>query len=274
MSFFPNPFDPIAKRNRSSSRRSFGSGSGLRFPLDLGSEANERMIKFNFYEYSKTSIDQFEMEHPTSTVQLMLPPELSHGDSLEYNDFDGGIEAGAVSRYDGSLNFDYELSMDALGNFGRNFAQVSNLGVAQAMRTIAGNAVNIADVQTGRTLNPRVMSKFERVGFKTYQFNWIMIAKDEMESHHIKGIVNEFRRNAHPELISSGDFFKFPQVVKFEFLPSSEYLWEPEPCAITGVNVTYNSSGTPKFFKDTHAPLEVVLSVQLKELLVKTQGDF
>lgn len=201
----------------------------------------------------------------------MLPPELSHSDGLEYNDFDGGLEASALSGIESGIE-NYRTSTQK--QITRSI-QNAGAGIASAFgSTVASNGANIADVQTGRTLNPRVMSKFERVSFKTYQFTWVMIAKNESESRQIKNIVNKFRKNAHPEL--RGPFFEFPSVVEFTFLPDdlNDYLWKPEPCAITNVSVSYNSSGTPKFFKGSNAPVEVVLSVQLKELLVKTREDF
>lgn len=250
----------------------FRASSGLSFPADLGGPDNDKIIKFDFYEYKKTSLDNFETENPVGSVQLLLPPELSHGDSLEYSDFDGGIEASAVSGFDDTQFGSEGAWRRALESVGSGIVA----GSSQILRTVAGNAANIADVQTGRTLNPRVLSKFERVGFKTYQFTWTMIAKDSGESEKIRQIVNTFRGMAHPAIDDEGAFFKFPNVTKFSFLPNqlNDYLWSPEPCAITAVNVTYNGSGTPKFFKDTGAPVEVVLSVQLKELLVKTQEDF
>lgn len=272
--------DPVLEKAKHKSKLAFKSGSGLAYPNDLFSERNNKGMKFTFYDYVKPEHDQLEKQNSLGSVSLPMPPQLAHQDQLAYNDFDGGIEYGVYQS--GREGFD--TAYDKLGNgqaltqedLKNSFKSVggfaSAMGVS-AINNIASKYVAIASAQTGKTLDPRVLSKFERVGFKTYSFSWVMIAKDEKESQRIRDITKQFRLHSHPTLNETATFFNYPSLVSFEYLPSelNKWLWKPNPCAITSVGVEHNISGPPKFFKGSNAPVETLLTVQLKEMLVDTR---
>lgn len=283
MAFFPDPTKVKAKRkNRDQAR----SGSGKSFPSDLLSERNSKAMKFSFFDYVKPDTFSSETRDPLGSVNMYMPPQLVVNDQLSYNDFDGGIEyggfmagsagaRGAVNRFNDFASGNSPSGID-MGELGRALGEGAAAFGTAALGSVASQYADIGSVVAGKSLNPRVLSKFERVGFRTYQFTWLMVAKTIDESEAIRDIVHEFRYHAHPEKTSStGAFFDYPSLVTFEYMPEelNKWLWKPNPCAITSVNVEFSSAGTPKFFKGTNAPVECLLSIQLKEMLIDTKEE-
>ena len=140
--------------------------------------------------------------------------------------------------------------------------------------SLLGDEFNyFASQMGGTTLNPHVGSIFNKVGLRSYEFGYVFIARNQKESDIIKDIIYHLKYFSHPSTNGGSSFFYHPEVVTFSFTPQkiNKYLFVPNICGITGINVAYNNSTTPTFFEDTGAPVEIVLSIQVKELTYETK---
>ena len=255
---------------------------GLVFPADLGSEQNSKAMLFTFYEYSKEATEDIEVGVPTMSLALPLPAQLVNQDGLDYQGFDGGIEYGLYKAAHASLadsggEMSYSNFLSQIGTAGvraqANWQEISSaIGSAMANQVLSDGASTV-DVLTGRTLNPRQLSKFDHVYYRTYTFTFPMTAKNEEESRAIRDIVKQFRLRSHPDSDRNDLFLNFPELVQFRFSPNqlNDYLWISNPCAITNINMEYQSQSTPKFFESTQAPVEHILTLQLKEMTFDTR---
>lgn len=257
---------------------------GLVFPADLGSEQNSKAMLFTFYEYSKEATEDIEVGVPTMSLALPLPAQLVNQDGLDYQGFDAGIEYGFYKSVHGAMaaaggDMDYmgaaamvasDVASATVGGKGPELAAA--IGSAMANQVLSDGASTV-DVLTGRTLNPRQLSKFDHVYYRTYTFTFAMTAKNEEESRAIRDIVKQFRLRSHPDSDRNDLFLNFPELVQFRFSPNqlNDYLWISNPCAITNINMEYQSQSTPKFFESTQAPVEHILTLQLKEMTFDTR---
>jgi hypothetical protein len=141
-----------------------------------------------------------------------------------------------------------------------------------AARGGSGIVAGIADFDaksvstiTGLSINPFMFMMYKRPTFKEHTFSWTLAPNNAQESETIKKIVNALKKAALPTPVGfAGALMKYPKLAMVRFMPDT-YLYKLKPCAIVSVQVDYNGSGIPSFFKDG-APTVVNLSVQLKEI--------
>lgn len=100
--------------------------------------------------------------------------------------FGGPIGAGAISEF-----------ADKVGS------------IASGAMDAAGTALKLA----GRPINPRVEVLFTMTALRDFQFEFLMIPRNEEEAKTIAGIVKTLRYHAAPELMTAG----------FQFIPPAEF---------------------------------------------------
>jgi len=138
-------------------------------------------------------------------------------------------------------------------------------GLAQGAMDAAGTAMKLA----GRPINPRVEVLFTMTALRDFQFEFLMIPRNEEEAKAIQGIVKTLRYHAAPELMSAG----------FQFIPPAEFditfyhrgvetdkLPRINTCVLARIEVDY-APGTGVFstFKDGQ-PVATRLMMVFKEV--------
>lgn len=244
----------------------------LVFPYDL--EEQGKMIVLSFWEYKKNFDFEFEKNKPLGSISLPVPPHLSQTNSTEWAEFDGGLLARLLKP---GVDLVTQLpNLGTLTDIGGAGLDIIRGSIESRFGKKAETMLNIISSQSGVSMNPRKSMVFKEVDLRKYEFSYRLIARKEEDSLVIRDIVRKLQFHSHPnspESIYSGNYFLYPDVVDFKFIPDNtdSYLFKPNMCAITKVTVSYNGQSSPIFFKRTGAPVEVILTLSLTELTVDTK---
>jgi len=117
---------------------------------------------------------------------------------------------------------------------------------------------------TGQMLNPNEFISYQSTGLRNFTFNYVLLPDSESESNQITGLIKLFRKAAHATK-NNQITITVPDQVVVSFHGARDMIQLP-PCVIESVNVTYNPN-VSSFFKQNNSPVEVGLSITLKELV-------
>lgn len=252
----------------------------LEFPSDLiqpfaGGEGRNFFMSFSFMKYEKRSIQNSPFLRSEGTVRLPIPDGIRDNLSVSYNtagltpavgaaleNFTGPA-TGAISTITGTIT-------DTLAG-----ATIGALQGAAAGNENAAAAARATQAYFGLAVNPYQTVLFEKPEFKTHNFSWKIMPKNEDESNRARNIFRTFQFHASPGVSEgAGLFFSYPSMVIINLYPSSEFLYRFKPCVLKSVNVNYAAGSNPSFFKRTNAPTAMTLSIQLQEIEYWTNRDY
>jgi hypothetical protein len=223
------------------------------------------------------------------SIYLPMPANLSTDYNPLYDEKSLGLAAGAAlkpfdrSMY-GNRDLETELQMgtgsSALSVAGEKFA--GGLALQGAINTIGAGIGGVDNVSAalkvfgGIATNPHKMVLFTGVGFREHSFSWKLSPKNRTESDAIRMLIEMFKFYSHPEYLTGGLFFKYPEFFRINFR-HPQYLFELEPSVCTGVRVNYHGQGFPAYVRDSDgggipAPVEIELQVTFKETEIITKN--
>jgi len=266
----------------------------LTFPDDL--ETNDHWISFEAIQtqgrgadiISSLGLGNLSGKFTTGggMAFLPMPSNVSTDYNPEYTSKELGPAAGqALKPFDRAIYGNNELGQGALS--GSTMASVFAGGVAGtavgAAQRVAG-AVGAGDafdaflkVTGGLAVNPHKILLFTGVNFRDHSFSWKLSPKNRYESDIIQSIVQFFTFHSHPEYISGGLFFKYPEFFKIKF-HYPQYLFEIRPSVCTDIRVNYHGQGYPAYIRNADgsgipAPAEVELTLSFKETEIVTKDS-
>jgi len=147
-----------------------------------------------------------------------------------------------------------------------------SVGGLLALGGTAGGVVSGVSVSTGLALNPHMAVVFQGVGFRTHNFTYKFIARNQDESDEIKDIINTFKYAMLPSYEAGGLAFRYPEEFEIKFSTATEkYLYDIGTCVLQDVQVNYNGEGIPLFFENTGAPVSITLGLTFKETQIHTK---
>lgn len=151
----------------------------------------------------------------TQSIALYMPgTQLIYGGKNIYEEVSlsalgGQLLSGVASTAAGVI---YGL---AAASRGASLGDALNAGATAGSR--AGNIIDGAGNVAGRTLqlagapiNPQVEVLFSTTALRDFQFEFLMIPRNEQEAQTIREIVKTFRFHAAPEVVGGGFFFVPP----------------------------------------------------------------
>jgi hypothetical protein len=206
----------------------------------------------------------------TGSIALYMPTDIQINDSMIYNEDTRKLGAGLAGLVGGDselLNLTVLTDPAVLALGGAALGMIP--GVPQAVLTLLGGAVGTiaqTEVQrhTGRVMNPNELVKYQQTSLRTFTFNWTILPDNKDESDQAAGLIKFFRKSAHAKKTSS-TLVTVPSHCIVSFHGVKDMIQLP-PCFIESVNVTYNPNNT-SFFKQGNRPVEIGLSVGLKEIV-------
>lgn len=122
----------------------------------------------------------------------------------------------------------------------------------------------------GSALNPNEYMAYQNTPMRSFSFAFNFLPDSLQESIDATKIIKEFRMAAHAEKTDNLTV-RVPDHCIVSFHGAADMIQLP-PVVIESVNVTYNPNNT-SFFKHNNAPVEINLSVTLKEIAPIFKGD-
>lgn len=250
----------------------------LKFPVDL---SDKYYLSMNFYEYSRPSPFSFNVTlrplgDAVGAIVLPLPSNLEDSLSLNW-----------VAEQSSPIA---DLAATALPDVGgrRQNAESDPKGAASSMLTDAtkgllsgrmfrgrvngSTAVDMGLQLYGLAQNPALTVMFKHPEFKIHNFVWKLSPNNRDETTILTNIINTLRYNAAPGVVGYGAFFSYPSIVRVT-LHNNTHLYDFQEAVITNMSVNYTPTGVPSMFAGTAGPSEVLLSLQIKEIVLTTRDN-
>jgi hypothetical protein len=257
--------------------------SPLIYPSDLFSEGQEAYIFFVI----RDSVEQ--QTTPLKRIGLYMPPSIKVNYGAQWEELQMSVNQYMDLANDATKIADYKSTFDAMkggydssGINGALQALLDNSGGMLGARgvtnaidsTFGSNFGQQLEKFTGTTVNPHMALLFKGISFREFQFDFMLMARTEDESESIRKIIKCFKAAMHPANNSKLGTRYWTYPYNFDiylFSPSHKYLFNIATSVLQGMNVDYNGSGYPSFFKNTGAPVQINMSLSFKELEVLTR---
>lgn len=137
---------------------------------------------------------------------------------------------------------------------------------------LSTNAVSqIVSKISGRVINKRQEQLFNNMEFRTHNFSYLFVPRNQAESDAIKQIINAFKLYMHPELnegqgssllITPAEFD-----IEFRFMSDeNKSVHRIATCALKAMDVNYTALGEFIAFKDTDNPVAISLDLTFVEM--------
>lgn len=240
----------------------------------------------------------------TTSITLPIPNNIVDVMALNYDQFEQGpfggrpteeitrIVAGAADsiattadlmlRAGESAESRMRMAGRAAAGIGQNILAATSTGLnaidrssisAFVRNTITDEAIRGVVGQTLGTIpNPNRSVQFNGVDLRSYEYSWKFMPHSVEESNRLRNIIEAFKYSSLPE-VKNRYFLTYPDIVQVKFLRIEHQLFKHKLCFIESVNVNYAPSGQPTFFHQTDAPVEMELSVRLREVSSITRED-
>lgn len=274
-------------------------GASTSFPIEL--EEIDHWIEFTAVETEGQGLGvinrllntnlAFGSSDIGGTIRLPMPSNLSTDYNPDYTTQDlGGAVGMALKPIEQNMYGVNALASSAGGGMAQSglagaFASIAAGGLAStASSAIAGlpgvgeaGVAAALKVGAGVALNPHKIVLFTGVNFREHQFSWKLSPKNREESNRIKGIIDQFIYYSHPQYVSGGLFFKYPEFFKIKFR-HPQYLFELLPSVCKDVRVNYHGQGYAGYIRDSDgagppAPAEIELSLTFQEVEIVTKDS-
>ena len=209
-----------------------------------------------------------------STISLYMPDTLSVSQLSQYGAIDlttllgtlGLVSEAAISAADLARGKEIKESLKNLGT-----ETVAKLGSQYSY----GNAVGPALKTIGSAVNPQMELLFNRIDFRTYQFEFLFTPKSQSEAVIVSDIIKAFKFHAAPDIdsSSSGRYFVVPSVFEIEaFFQNgpNKFVNKFAVSALESVFVDYAPQGWV-----THqdgSPVQTRMTLKFKEMDIMTKS--
>jgi hypothetical protein len=283
------------------------------YPLDILSANSEvsKAIQFDAIYYSWKGRDtrgEIDKEGGGTVEQgqhlwsCFLPiPAITTSDGHSYPGFNGWGLGEAVSR---AMNGGVNNTIDQFkqGEYLKAAQTVSGIVAPVAvrkgyemMKDTFGDEMNVMrrNVWNGAAINPLSSVIYESSELKTYNFDFMLVARNRAETSYIDYIVKQLQRLSRPTLARADvvpeslavdvhiDYLTHPCLWKIKFIgegtePGSniaEYLPKIKTCVMERITISYQEGSSPVFFRASGAPMVYKLSMAFKEMYISTQED-
>lgn len=182
------------------------------------------------------------------------------------------LAQGAASVFD-KLKTDQSTSQKISSLSNDPFVRATVTGIVQ-------NAIGTSGLQelavgaVGYAFNPQLQVLFTNVGFRTFQFDFILTPKNDKEAAEIQNIIRTFKKAAAPEfeqgfITNQSLFMKVPDAFKIKFLYNGQENLNVNrigDCVLESIDIDYSPNGWSTF-KDGSA-VQTRLTMQFKEIFI------
>ena len=261
-------------------------------PMHGGGSSASLDDERSFLEASKKGMFDPVLREYTGSIALYMPNDIQINDQIVYNEDSRKLFGGLA----GALNEDMDKSaaagtlatstggMVAIGSgvskaiefatkrAGGSFLEKFGAGKIGALIGGAASTVVGSEYQrsTGKAQNLHEYMAYQSTGMRNFTFTFTFLPDRFEESEEVTKIIKQFRMAAHAKRNDSVTL-TVPSHVVTSFHGAGDMIQLP-PCVIESVNISYNPNNT-SFFKDGNNPVEVGMSVTLKEIVPIYKDD-
>ena len=210
------------------------------------------------------------------SIFLYLPPKLEYNYGATWNKVSFGALGNAIGQGGVDIGAALQSAVFTAGNF------ASNQVLQQAATIPKTEGISLDSLiggSLGITFNDNTLQTFDRMNTRSFNFEYVMLARNQREENEIKNIIKKFKLAMHPGARRSGNnvslFLDYPYI--FRIMPHGgnnlkDYLPTTKYCALTrmGVDYTPNNSFNPTPGSFVHT---VRISLNFEELTTLTQED-
>ena len=213
-------------------------------------------------------------------VKLYIPSSLEYNYTAEWNQVQFGAIGAAFGGAGNALGAGGATALNAtLGDMAKKLGAAAPGSESFDAGAVLGGAFGV-------TFNDNTLQTFKKMGTRVFNFNYILLTRNEEEETEIKKIIKFFKLAMHPGSRRSGTnnslFLTYPYIFRIiqagqktgrgqlgvgnQFLPNTKY------CALKEVKVNYtpneNFTLTPNSFVTA-----VSMALQFEELTTLTRQD-
>ena len=140
-------------------------------------------------------------------------------------------------------------------------------------RKIGTNLTPFGLSSLGYAQNPQLQVLFSNVGFRQFQFYFVLAPKNQAEAAAIQNIVKTLKYAAAPEfqegVLTNSMFMKVPDTFQIKFLFNGEENLNVNrigECVLESIDVDYSPNGWSTF--NDGSAVQAVLTLQFKEIFI------
>lgn len=260
----------------------------ITFPM----EERPHFMQLTFTKYVNSDPEVNKLKVPQNEIVkhliLPLPNQLQDG----YNVRHAGVEFGQLGAFALDSGQALKTIMDkidtksgaSMDDVLANFDGVTATGIGKViLRKFANLDAGVAgavDRTTGNTLNPHLISVFEGVDLRGFNWVWNVYPQTMIESREMQKVLGEIRKLIHPTQSASSiggkkDIFllDYPHEVFGTIWLENKPLIRMGRSVITNLSIDYAPSGPAAFFKGTHDPVNIQFGISMHEVAYMTQQD-
>jgi len=235
------------------------------YPSDLqsgGAEGAEQITHFVQYLRRSRGGDQ------QALIQLPLPTNLQNQIAANYEDSSGLFTEAATQFLQGEAASSLTNAVDVLGEAGKALASSTTDALTGGARSLVDRTV----------VAPRVPVLFKGMNFREYSFEHNLAAKSPADSGQVLSMINTLKDGMLPEEVSNFTL-SYPDEFDIAFftvnknggVSQNKFLFGVNRSVMTNFSVNYNGQGTPRFFEEDNAPVNIQISMSFREILIPTR---
>ena len=157
--------------------------------------------------------------------------------------------------------------------FGAFGAAASDLKRAGLKAAFGNPAAQQGAGQFGYAFNPNMEVYFKQPNFRTFEFTFPFLPKNEKESVAVEEIVSEFEKYSMPELSKDKNIYKYPKVWQISTKAKIGKGFNSRTCVLESFNVNYGADAGYTTFIDGK-PVMTTLKLSFKEIELWSQDMF
>ncbi len=213
----------------------------------------------------------------TGSICMYMPTGVEVADTVTYNEdtrqFAAGlnemISGGGAGAFDNKAVL---ASQQAIGLYGAAAARIGGKSMLGALAGYGVGDLIATEMQrsTGALLNKNEFAAYAATPLRSFSFNWTILPDSEQESTQAAGLIKFFRKSMHATKRDQVTI-TVPDHCIVSFHGSKDMIQLP-PVVVESVGVNYNPNNS-SFFRKNNSPVEIALTVGLKELNPLYQDD-
>ena len=246
-------------------------------------------------EFTKKSIPDEGDATGMGSISLYLPQNLEYNYGANWKAMQFGV-LGAVGR-----NLDGEFAQQALkigaSGLANSLAKTAEAFAESAPKTDNITLDNLLGASFGITFNDNTLQTFDKMETRSFNFKYVLVARDADEELEIKKIIKFFKIAMHPDSTENNKnntiFLKYPYI--FRIIPSgyknevrrfyggnfeaslkprnwSQFLPNTKYCGLKGMSVNYTPNNVISLTKGSFVTA-ATLALEFVELTNLTRTD-